>query len=366
MNKRLAIIGALLLTVALVLLSIFVIKPPKPIIDIKGEKLIVLVDTSSDALDVAITNTLFTAWVVMFILIVFVVLATRGKSMVPSGLYNFFESIIELILNFVISIAGEKNGRRFFPVIATFFLYITLANWLSLTPIFNTIGVFEPLEAQKEEFHAKSVVFKEGGAHLIMPGAASIELDTGECDRLTDETAATACREELIKAAEKEDVKDGEAAGVLAPYFRGINTDLMTPLSFALISAFFVEWWGISTLGFFRYGSKFVNFKEGPIGVFVGLLEFIAEIARLISFSFRLFGNMMAGEILLLVMTFLVAVASPILVIFYGLEMFVGAIQAFVFGTLTLVFAVLAVSAHGDHDEGHEAHGQEAEAVHGH
>jgi len=366
-NKRLAIVGALLLTVALVLLSIFVIKPPKPIIDIKGEKLIVLVDTSSDALDVAITNTLFTAWVVMFILIVFVVLATRGKSMVPSGLYNFFESIIELILNFVISIAGEKNGRRFFPVIATFFLYITLANWLSLTPIFNTIGVFEPLEAEKEEFHAKSVVFKEGGAHLIMPGAASIELDTGECDRLTDEAAATACREELIKAAEKEDVKEGEAAGVLVPYFRGINTDLMTPLSFALVSAFFVEWWGISTLGFFRYGSKFVNFK-GPIDFFVGFLELIAEMARLISFSFRLFGNMMAGEILLLVMTFLVAVASPILVIFYGLEMFVGAIQAFVFGTLTLVFAVLAVSAHGDdHDEhGHDAPGHEAAEAHQH
>jgi F-type H+-transporting ATPase subunit a len=367
-NKRLAIIGALLLTVALVLLSIFVIKPPKPIIDIKGEKLIVLVDTSSDALDVAITNTLFTAWVVMFILIVFVVLATRGKSLVPSGLYNFFESIIELILNFVISIAGEKNGRRFFPVIATFFLYITLANWLSLTPIFNTIGVFEPLQAEKEEFHAKSVVFKEGSVHLISFGAKSIELDTGECDRLTDEAAATACREELIQSTLKEEgVKPGETPGILAPFFRGINTDLMTPLSFALVSAFFVEWWGISTLGFFKYGSKFVNFK-GPIDFFVGFLELIAEMARLISFSFRLFGNMMAGEILLLVMTFLVAVASPILVIFYGLEMFVGAIQAFVFGTLTLVFAVLAVSAHGDdHDEhGTDAHGHEAAEAHTH
>jgi F-type H+-transporting ATPase subunit a len=84
----------------------------------------------------------------------------------------------------------------------------------------------------------------------------------------------------------------------------------------------------------------------------------------LISFSFRLFGNMMAGEILLLVMTFLVAVASPIMVIFYGLEMFVGAIQAFVFGTLTLVFGVLAITAHDDHD--HDAHDPESVAAHGH
>jgi F-type H+-transporting ATPase subunit a len=120
----------------------------------------------------------------------------------------------------------------------------------------------------------------------------------------------------------------------------------MTPLAFALVAVFFIEYWGISTLGFGTYMSKFVNFK-GPIDFFVGFLETIAEIAKLISFSFRLFGNMMAGEILLLVMTFLVAVASPILVIFYGLELFVGGIQAFVFGTLTLVFAVLATSHHG-------------------
>ena len=111
---------------------------------------------------------------------------------------------------------------------------------------------------------------------------------------------------------------------MLFPYLRGINTDLMTPLSFALVSVFFIEYWGITTLGFFRYGSKFINFSS-PIDFFVGFLESIAEFAKLISFSFRLFGNMLAGEILLLVMTFLVALASPILVIFYGLELFVGA-----------------------------------------
>jgi F-type H+-transporting ATPase subunit a len=90
------------------------------------------------------------------------------------------------------------------------------------------------------------------------------------------------------------------------------------------------------------------------------LLELIAEIARLVSFSARLFGNMLAGEILIFVMTFLVGLAAPILIIFYGLEVFVGAIQAFVFGALTLVFAMLAIAGHDEGEHGHE------EEAHGH
>ena len=97
----------------------------------------------------------------------------------------------------------------------------------------------------------------------------------------------------------------------------------------------------------------------GAIDFFVGILELIAEFARLISFSFRLFGNMLAGEILLLVMTFLLPFMFFIVSVFYGLEIFVGAIQAFVFGMLMLVFGMLAVTGHGDHGEEHasgEAH----------
>ena len=132
----------------------------------------------------------------------------------------------------------------------------------------------------------------------------------------------------------------------------------MTTLSFAIWSAIFVELWGVQTQGFFRYMSRFFTLKN-PIAFFVGLLEFIAEVARLVSFSARLFGNMMAGEILIFVMTFLVGLAAPVLLVFYGLEVFVGLIQAFVFGALTLVFALLAVASHeeGEHGHGEEAHG---------
>ena len=127
-----------------------------------------------------------------------------------------------------------------------------------------------------------------------------------------------------------------------------MNTDINSPLSIAIMALIFIEFWGITTLGVFKYAGKFFNVSS-PINFFVGILEFIAEIARLISFTFRLFGNMLAGEILLLVMTFLVPflVALP----FYGLEVFVGVIQAFVFAMLTLVFAVLAVSTHEEHGE---------------
>ena len=360
MKTRLIVLGAIVATAALIFVSIFIIKPPKPIIEIKGEALVTLVDTGSDATNVVILNTLFTAWVAMVLLIAFCLFAVRKRSLVPTGLYNFFEAIIEVILTLVENIGGKQNARRFFPLVATFFIYIAFANWLSLTPVFNTIGIYEPVTAEEHEFHKHAVVFKDSG--LITFGAESLEFDDKECQTLEAEQAE-ACREKVIEE-ETKDLKEGEKVGVLAPYLRGINTDLMTPLSFALVSAFFVEYWGISTLGFFRYGSKFLNFKGGPIGFFVGILEFVAELARLISFSFRLFGNMTAGEILLLVMTFLVALASPIMVIFYGLELFVGGIQAFVFGTLTLVFGVLAVSAHDEgHDDHAHAHG-EAEAHH--
>jgi F-type H+-transporting ATPase subunit a len=172
-------------------------------------------------------------------------------------------------------------------------------------------------------------------------------------------------------AREEEGVAEDETVGVLAPYFRSVNTDLMSPLSLAIASAIFVEYWGISTLGLAAYGSRFFSVgrlrRGDPMGVidfFVGILELIAEFARLISFSFRLFGNMLAGEILLLMMTFLIPLllALP----FYGLELFVGAIQAFVFAMLTLIFGALAVAGHGDeHADEHteEIHTSGAEEV---
>ena len=124
--------------------------------------------------------------------------------------------------------------------------------------------------------------------------AASVACDEGD--------AGIECRDKVIEDAEH-NIPEGKKAGLLVPYLRGINTDLMTPLAFALISGFAVEYWGISTLGFFTYMKKFVNFKS-PIDFFIGILELISEFAKIISFSFRLFGNVFAGEVLLAIMAF--------------------------------------------------------------
>ena len=348
--KLLIILGGIIATVALIAVSLLLIQSPKPIIVIHGETL-----ATVGPLD--ILNTLFSAWVIIALLLIICFFATRKIAMVPSGFYNFFEAIIEGIYNFVTGLAGEKNGRRFFPVIATFFIYIAFANWMSLTPIFNSIGAYVPLHAEEDQFHEHAYVFKEtGGISLLMPKSEFVEIDAHDC---AAGPAGDDCRHHAIDEAAAEHTGDGEKLGVLFPYLRGINTDLMTTLSFAIMSAIFVEYWGITSLGFFKYAGKFVNFKS-PISFFVGILEFIAEMARLVSFSARLFGNMLAGEILLFVMTFLVGLAAPILVVFYGLEVFVGAIQAFVFGTLTLVFAMLAVTSHDEHETSEDVH------AHGH
>ncbi len=352
--KRLIILGGLAYTVAAIAVSLLVIKPPKPLVEIRGESL-----GSIGPLD--ILNSLFSAWVIMALLLILCFFALRKMSLIPSGFYNLFEATIEVIYDFVVGLAGEHWGRKFFPLIATFFIYITFANWMSLTPIFNSFGEYVPLTAQESGYHNEALVFKDsGGISLINPGAKVVDLEGSDCATGTE---GDACRQDAIDQATSEHASGGnEKIGVLHPYFRGINTDLMTPLSFALVSAFFVELWGIQAQGVLKYGSKFLNFK-GPIDFFVGILEFVAEVARLLSFSFRLFGNMLAGEIVLLVMTFLLAVASPIVVVFYGLELFVGAVQAFIFGALTLVFAILAITSHDDHGHEEEAgHQQGAES----
>jgi hypothetical protein len=147
----------------------------------------------------------------------------------------------------------------------------------------------------------------------------------------------------------------GQTAGLLVPYLRGASTDINTTLAIAIVAMFTVQIWGFRALGVRGYGGKFlVNPKKGPIAMFVGILEGFGEITRTISFTFRLFGNMFAGEILLIAMAFLLPLIG--IIPFMGLELFVGVIQAYIFAMLTLVFGVMAVASHGDHDSHAEDH----------
>ena len=292
-----------------------------------------------------LTNTMLTAWITIVVLVVISLLATRRLKEVPTGLQNLVEVFIEFFLDLAERIAGPERARRFFPLVMTIFLFILVSNWIGILPGFGTIGRIETPE--EVIHHAEEKAEKAGGhvnlddIHLqkFMGEGAFGYLGFGS---LGDDMTATEY-EKLHGTGEP-----GKQAGILVPFFRSANTDVNTTLAIALIAVVTIHFWGLSTLGVFGHMSKFINFKEGPVGLFVGILEGISEIAKVISFTFRLFGNIFAGEVLLISMMFLLPLIG--IIPFLGLELFVGAIQAFIFAMLTLVFAVMATTAHGgDH-----------------
>lgn len=348
-----------------------------------------------------ITNTMFTSWVVVIILVLIAVLVGPKANVVPSGFYGYVESAVMALYNIVEQVAGPENGRRFFPLVGTIFFYILVSNYFGLLPMNAVIGVPEPGHGETQAVFQQTTIAGIDLAYLplkvdtvdtgagespLLPegvelehegatheeGATEGEHSEGEATGTSESHGAAigAHSESLVSsapagselgvaaAAEAEDVErttDGRFSGILAPYFRSVMTDITAPLAIAIFSFIFVEFWGLQSLGM-GYLGKFFAFgaiKKGPLGIidiFVGILELVSEFSRIVSFTFRLFGNIFAGEVLLLMMTFLV----PFLLVdvFYGLELFVGLIQAFVFAMLTTVFAVTAVSHHGgEHDE---------------
>lgn len=140
----------------------------------------------------------------------------------------------------------------------------------------------------------------------------------------------------------------------LVPIFHPVNTDLNVTLALAIIAVFTIEIAGIVALGFFTYASKFFNFSS-PLNFTVGLIEFVSEMSRFISFSFRLFGNIFAGEVLLGVVGFFMPYVLPVPLMAF--ETFVGIVQAAVFAMLTLFFLKLAMAEpHGSNHGTAEAH----------
>ncbi|MBA01745.1 MAG: hypothetical protein CL752_04955 [Chloroflexi bacterium] len=320
----------------------------------------------------SVTNTMFTSWFVVIFLIVLAFSVGRRLSLVPSGFSGAVEAAVEAFYNIVVQVAGEKNGRRFFPLAATIFFFILTSNYFGLLPINNVIGLTEV----NPGFADKHVEMSQSEIPIVGLNVAYIPTTPDSVDLAAGEKAYIEYNGEREYKTAKDDHKDHSNAapvkdtsskeshshegetitgfnGLIAPYFRSVMTDVNAPLAIAIFSFLFVEFWGLQTLGV-SYLSKFFSFGKllkgdilgGIIDVFVGLLEFVSELSRMVSFTFRLFGNIFAGEVLLLMMTFLVPFV--LVDVFYALELFVGLIQAFVFAMLTLVFAVTAVSHHGD------------------
>jgi F-type H+-transporting ATPase subunit a len=310
-------------------------RPPQPDISLRGDPLFTIGPLT-------VTNTLLSAYCVTIILGILAYIATRKASLVPSGFYNFVEAITEWMLNVCEDIAGKENGRRFFPVVATIFLLVISCNYFGLLPINNTFGIAHSLPGPEHEEKAGVTAHKVGGIWWVTSGSKFVAED---------------------KEAPPAD--DTHATIQFRPFFRSANSDANSPLAIAIWSAIFVEFWGLSTLGY-KYLGKFFSFPPftkgaNPINIFVGILELLSEFIRIISFTFRLFGNIFAGDVVILFISFLAPLIVP--TVFFGLETFVGFIQAAVFALLTLVFAISAVEHHGEEEHHAEAH--EAAGAHG-
>jgi len=275
--------------------------------------------------------------------------AKSGK-MVLTGISGAVEALLEALHGITEGTAG-KWTKQIFPWFATITLLVLAANWLGLLPGVETIGLIH-------EGHGEYEVRDLGAI-----GGLKIQTiwDYGEdADAMhAEETGAdTHAGEDAHAEAAAEDHGGEEYHGAaVVPFFRPVSTDLNFTFALALVAVFMVQVIGFRSQGM-AYLTKFWNAKTffskpifGFIDWAVGLLELISEFSKILSFAFRLFGNMFAGAVLLFVIGSLVPVFAQSM--FYLLEFFVGMIQAIVFGMLTMTFMAQATQGHGDHDEAH-------------
>lgn len=291
-----------------------------------------------------LTNSMITTLVVDLILIVVAVLATARMSLIPSGMQNVMEMVIEGLYNLAESVAGHR-ARQFFPWAATIFLLVLVSNWTGLIPGVGSIG-----------FYHYGAHGEESGEHALKLGN-QLALADGKLI-LIEETATPEAEGEGGEHSEGSLAAEEGAHVPFVPLFRAPSADLNMTFALAIATVVMVQIWGVRTQGG-AYFKKFANASGPNIGMklingFVSLLEIISELSRILAFGFRLFGNIFAGEVVLATMAFLIPFFLPLP--FYALEIFVGVIQALVFMMLTLVFFTMATISHG-HEEHEGSHG---------
>jgi F-type H+-transporting ATPase subunit a len=349
-RSRILVIGLVLIAVSAGLTyglpDLFGISPPE--VSVKAEPVFYIHDGFHMGVPheggFVITNSMIMAALVTIVLGLLAFFATRNMQEVPRGFQNVAEVAVEGMYNTFGSV-DRKYIARFWPMVGTVFFYVLFSNWLALIPGVLSIGYRVP---ESELHHASATSVSGELAHF----------DAGSQGRVAD-VVVPAGGAGVIAQGEGEGGEEGEehaAEGeehmVLVPYLRSPSADLNNTLMLGVVAFLYAQFWGFRQLGL-GYLYKFVPFRDGAIGLFVGFFEFLSEFVRIVSYAFRLFGNIFAGEVLLLVMAFL----FPLLPLpFLGLETFVGFIQAFVFAILVMAFSSLATQGHGDHhDEPHHA-----------
>ncbi|HNX11299.1 MAG TPA: F0F1 ATP synthase subunit A [bacterium] len=245
-----------------------------------------------------ITNSLLNSWLVVLIVVILALFLQRRKiRLIPRGLQNALEMVFELFFGLFDMVTGSRaKTLKFAPFVMTFFFFVLISNWMGLLPGVGSIG--------------------------------QVALEHGE--------------------------------KVFIPYFRGGTADLNTTLALAIIGVVMSHILGVIALGWWKYLNKFLNFKVlleipkkvikeptillvNPIKFFVGVIEIIGEFAKIASLSFRLFGNIFAGEVLLASMSAILAFGLPLPFMF--LEVIVGLIQALIFSILVLIYLSIATTA---------------------
>jgi len=303
--NRWLVIG--LIVIGFILLGVF--PPLRPHIQLPAETL----SQAPIIGDVYLTNTLI-ATVIIDILLILTALvvwrAMKGGNLVPSGYSGVIEALIEIIHNLTEATAG-KWTRVIFPFFAAITMLVLVSNWMELIPGVDSIGIFNPHHLEHPE---------DCEVNQIIPGVVYL---TG----------------------------DHHCSSAIVPFVRVASTDLNFTVGLAIVSVVMTQVIGVRALGI-SYFTKFINVKTifskpffGLIDFVVGLFETVSEFSKIISFSFRLFGNIFAGSVLLFVIGTLLSMFQFGVLL---MEMFIGLIQAIVFGMLTMVFMSQATHAHGD------------------
>jgi F-type H+-transporting ATPase subunit a len=360
--KRWLVLGLVALGIYAAFIGPSMLKPVSPLVVLPGEptglyivppfetaKPISLLSCQAEAehylCSFPITNTILATLLSDFVLILMALAAYRfmksGK-VVPSGFYNAFEAIIEFIWKSVEGAAG-KWAKKIFIVPATIFLLIFVANMIKMLPGFESFGYMK-------ESHG-SYGYK---AVTLIPGAL-YSIDKGQ--PISEASATTQGEETHVEETHSEGSTDIESTKYyeIVPFLRGSATDLNFPFALALVAVVMTQVYGVWAVGP-GYFEKFFQVRalinRGPFGAIdfaVGFLEIILEFAKILSFGFRLFGNIFAGALLLSIVGALTAVVVPAGL--YIFEVFFGIIQAYVFFLLATMFISGATVSHhgGDH-----------------
>lgn len=327
--KRWIILGLVLLGIYAAFIGPSILRPLSPTVVLPPEPIGISIA------GFPITNTIlatFIADAILALLAFGFYRYARSGELVPGGINNVFETLVEFLWNSVQGITGSKWAKKIFPVVATIFLLIFVANLIKLVPGFESIGYL------KER--------TEGVGYAPVKIGPFYTLDKGqpvaaEGEGATQSTTATA-------AANGAPCKSCE----LVPFLRGSATDLNFPLALAIIAVVMTQVYGFWSLGagylgkYFQFGALIRGGIFGAINFVVGLLELLLEFAKILSFTFRLFGNIFAGALLLSIVGALTAVVVPAGL--YLFEIFFGIIQAYVFFLLATVFISGALVSHSE------------------